>query len=147
MWQKPEVVLDRSTRLTVRSGTSATVTRRSRRLRMGTLSSTVCPFSPFPPHHILTSAPFAAILGWTNNATVGTILAYVFYWLTCVAALVYMKWKEGRTTFLGLKSKAWHRREARKIGETSDRAVSRESEEEKKVETPLEENRQFASHI
>merc|ERR1711939_979034 len=41
---------------------------------------------------------FNAILGWTNNATVGTILSYVFYWLSIIAALVYMKWQEGRLT-------------------------------------------------
>lgn len=56
---------------------------------------------------------FNAILGWTNNATVGTILAYVFYWLAVTVALVYMKWSEGRTSFFGIKSAAGKRREAR----------------------------------
>ena len=37
---------------------------------------------------------FNAILGWNNTATVGTILAYIFYWLFVIGALVYMKWKE-----------------------------------------------------
>ena len=55
---------------------------------------------------------FNAILGWTNNATgtlsletrqgillifdllVGTVLAYVFYWLAVIVALVYTKYKE-----------------------------------------------------
>lgn len=41
---------------------------------------------------------FNSIFGWTNNATVGTILSYVFYWLAVIAALVYMKWQEGRLT-------------------------------------------------
>ena len=55
---------------------------------------------------------FNAILGWTNNATgtsqciwssqkklinwceVGSVLAYAFYWIAVVVALVYMKFKE-----------------------------------------------------
>lgn len=41
---------------------------------------------------------FNAILGWNNTATVGTILAYIFYWLFVIGALVYMKWKEVRTS-------------------------------------------------
>jgi high-affinity iron transporter len=49
--------------------------------------------------------------GWTNNATIGTILGYVFYWLTVTVALVYMKWKEGRTSLFGYKSAAGRRRE------------------------------------
>ncbi|KEI40132.1 uncharacterized protein L969DRAFT_16804 [Mixia osmundae IAM 14324] len=57
---------------------------------------------------------FNAILGWTNSATVGTILSYVFYWIAVTVVLVYMKWSEGRTHFFGLKSAAWHRRQARR---------------------------------
>jgi high-affinity iron transporter len=57
---------------------------------------------------------FNAIFGWTNNATVGSVLAYVFYWLAVVAVLVYMKFKEGRTKVLGRESAAGvRRREAR----------------------------------
>ncbi|KAF9057216.1 iron permease FTR1/Fip1/EfeU [Panaeolus papilionaceus] len=37
---------------------------------------------------------FNAIFGWTNNATLGTVLSYVFYWLAVVAALIHMKFKE-----------------------------------------------------
>ncbi|KAL6301417.1 Ftr1 protein [Sparassis latifolia] len=37
---------------------------------------------------------FNAILGWTNSASIGTILAYVFYWLAVITALVRMKYKE-----------------------------------------------------
>lgn len=57
---------------------------------------------------------FNALLGWTNNATVGTILAYVFYWLAIIAALVYMKWSEGRMSFFGRLSNAGQRRLARR---------------------------------
>ena len=39
---------------------------------------------------------FNAIFGWSNNASVGTILAYCTYWLAVIGALVYMKWREGR---------------------------------------------------
>jgi len=49
---------------------------------------------------------FNAILGWTHSATVGTVLAYVFYWLAVIAALVYTKYKEGRTKVLGFESEA-----------------------------------------
>jgi high-affinity iron transporter len=42
-------------------------------------------------------AIFGALLGWDNNASIGTILSYVFYWLAVIAALVYLKWKEVRT--------------------------------------------------
>jgi len=57
---------------------------------------------------------FNAIFGWTNNATVGSVLAYVFYWLAVIVVLVYIKFKEGRTSLLGRESAAGvRRREAR----------------------------------
>lgn len=43
---------------------------------------------------------------------VGTVLSYIFYWLSVVAALVYMKWEEGRISLFGRRSRAWHRRQA-----------------------------------
>ena len=42
---------------------------------------------------------------------VGTVLSYIFYWLSVVAALVYMKWEEGRISLFGRRSRAWHRRQ------------------------------------
>jgi len=53
---------------------------------------------------------FNAILGWTNSATQGTVLSYIFYWLAVIVALVYLKFKEGRTRLLGYESKAGARR-------------------------------------
>ncbi|KAG1808206.1 iron permease FTR1 [Suillus subaureus] len=53
---------------------------------------------------------FNAILGWTNSATQGSVLSYVFYWLMVVVALVRMKFKEGRTKLLWLESAAGTRR-------------------------------------
>ncbi|KII91246.1 hypothetical protein PLICRDRAFT_105468 [Plicaturopsis crispa FD-325 SS-3] len=53
---------------------------------------------------------FNAIFGWTNNGTLGTVLSYVFYWVAVIAALVYIKWKEGRTKFAGMESAAGVRR-------------------------------------
>lgn len=47
--------------------------------------------------------------------SVGTILSYILYWLSCIATLLYMKWSEGRTTFFGRKSAAYHKREARRV--------------------------------
>ncbi|GAA5950946.1 hypothetical protein JCM8115_005014 [Rhodotorula mucilaginosa] len=98
---------------------------------------------------------FNSILGWTNNATVGSVLAYCFYWIACIATLIYMKWSEGRTTIFGLKSAAWHRRAARRAraeassaGDYETKTPSLEEPSKKdEVETPIEENRQFASHI
>lgn len=54
---------------------------------------------------------FNAILGWNNNATLGSVLMYVFYWLLIVVTLVYLKWKEGRMSLFGLKSAAAKRRD------------------------------------
>jgi high-affinity iron transporter len=53
---------------------------------------------------------FNAILGWTNSATQGSVLSYVFYWLMVIVALVRMKFKEGRTKLLWLESAAGMRR-------------------------------------
>ncbi|TDL21947.1 iron permease FTR1 [Rickenella mellea] len=55
---------------------------------------------------------FAAIFGWTNSATLGTVLSYVFYWLAVIAGLIYMKFKEGRTKLMGRSSAAGVRRDA-----------------------------------
>lgn len=57
---------------------------------------------------------FNAILGWNNNASIGTILSYVFYWLSVIAALVYMKWSEGRVSLFGHQSQAGKRRQERR---------------------------------
>ena len=54
---------------------------------------------------------FNSIFGWNNNATIGTILSYVLYWIAVIFALVYHKWNEGRVTFCGFASSA-HKRMA-----------------------------------
>ncbi len=56
---------------------------------------------------------FNAILGWTNTATVGTILSYCFYWILVAVCIYKMKWDEGRTHFFGKLSAAGKRRAAR----------------------------------
>ncbi|CAE6430978.1 Plasma membrane iron permease [Saccharomyces cerevisiae S288c] [Rhizoctonia solani] len=43
-------------------------------------------------------AVFNAILGWSNNGSIGTVVSYIVYWLIAILALVRMKHKEGRTT-------------------------------------------------
>lgn len=48
---------------------------------------------------------FNALFGWSNNASIGTILSYCFYWLAVIVALVYLKWSEGRLVILGHESK------------------------------------------
>jgi high-affinity iron transporter len=39
---------------------------------------------------------FGAIFGWTNNATIGSVLAYVGYWIVVMAILVRMRMREVR---------------------------------------------------
>jgi len=56
---------------------------------------------------------FNAIFGWTNNATIGSVLGYVFYWIAAIAVLIYMKFTEGRTKLLGRESAAGERRRQR----------------------------------
>lgn len=53
---------------------------------------------------------FNSIFGWHNTASLGTILSYCFYWLLVIATLVYLKWKEGRTSMCGLGKSAAGRR-------------------------------------
>ncbi|TFY56958.1 hypothetical protein EVG20_g8732 [Dentipellis fragilis] len=70
---------------------------------------------------------FGAIFGWTNSATLGSVLSYVFYWIAVIFTLLYLKWKEGRTNFgVGFESKARiERREKRAV-----RAAGAETAEE-----------------
>ncbi|GAA5920792.1 hypothetical protein JCM1841_005098 [Sporobolomyces salmonicolor] len=56
---------------------------------------------------------FNALLGWQNTATLGSILSYCFYWIAVMAALIRMKWMEGRTSIFGFHSDAGRRRLAR----------------------------------
>ncbi|KAM0748648.1 iron permease FTR1 [Meredithblackwellia eburnea MCA 4105] len=88
---------------------------------------------------------FNAILGWSNNASYGTILSYVFYWLFAIVCLIYMKWQEGRMKFFGIESAAGQRsrlRRERREAEGSDnfkRSVSdkKEASIEGSTETPI----------
>jgi len=57
---------------------------------------------------------FNAIFGWTNSATIGSVLSYVFYWVAVIVALVYLKYKEGRTRLLGYESAAGRERRLRR---------------------------------
>ncbi|OCB87154.1 iron permease FTR1 [Sanghuangporus baumii] len=57
---------------------------------------------------------FNALFGWTNTATIGTVLAYVFYWIAVIALVVYMKFAEGRIKLLGYEGGAYRRRRAAK---------------------------------
>ncbi|KAF8748449.1 Iron permease FTR1 family [Rhizoctonia solani] len=45
-------------------------------------------------------AVFNAILGWSNNGSIGTVISYIAYWLIAILALVRMKHREGRTTIV-----------------------------------------------
>ncbi|KAK4685498.1 high-affinity iron transporter, partial [Tremellales sp. Uapishka_1] len=57
---------------------------------------------------------FNAVLGWSNTATLGTIISYTLYWLLIVGTLIYIKWTEGRVTFFGYSSEAHKRSNARR---------------------------------
>ncbi len=76
---------------------------------------------------------FGAIFGWTNSATIGTVLSYILYWLVAIAILVHMKWSEGRTSVLGRKSRRGKEREARQREGASEKGAGREVEPEKEV--------------
>jgi high-affinity iron transporter len=39
---------------------------------------------------------FGAIFGWTNNATLGTVLGYIFYWIAIMVALFILKRRENK---------------------------------------------------
>ncbi|KAI5475027.1 iron permease FTR1 [Pseudohyphozyma bogoriensis] len=72
---------------------------------------------------------FNAILGWSNDASYGTILSYVFYWLLVAVTMVYLRWKEGRASFFGKHSAAGQRR----IDRAAKRAAGGEAYHEKSV--------------
>lgn len=57
---------------------------------------------------------FNAIFGWDNNATIGSVLSYIFYWLAVIIALAYMKYTEGRIKLFGRGSAAYRRHIARR---------------------------------
>ncbi|KAF8706032.1 Iron permease FTR1, partial [Rhizoctonia solani] len=40
---------------------------------------------------------FSAIFGWSNNGSLGTVLSYIFYWISAIVTLVVMKHQEGRS--------------------------------------------------
>ena len=40
---------------------------------------------------------FNAILGWTNSATIGSVVSYCVYWIVITCALLFMRWDENRT--------------------------------------------------
>ncbi|QRV74646.1 iron transporter FTH1 [Ceratobasidium sp. AG-Ba] len=44
-------------------------------------------------------AVFNAILGWSNNGSVGTVVSYILYWVIAIVALVRMKHREARHSF------------------------------------------------
>lgn len=71
---------------------------------------------------------FNGVLGWQNSATVGSVVAYVFYWLAVIVTLVYMKFREGRTTLFGLESSSGKRRRAAREGhqEKGDAVITTE---------------------
>ncbi|KAI0287697.1 iron permease FTR1 [Russula brevipes] len=63
---------------------------------------------------------FGAITGWTNSATLGTVLSYVFYWLAVILTLVILKWREGRLRVFGFESAVGRERRLRQASEKSD---------------------------
>ncbi|KAI9454355.1 iron permease FTR1 [Russula earlei] len=66
---------------------------------------------------------FGAITGWTNSATIGTVLSYVFYWIAVIATLVVFKWREGRLRVFGFESAAG---KARRLRQAADADVVHE---------------------
>ncbi|KAF8521712.1 iron permease FTR1 [Hysterangium stoloniferum] len=62
---------------------------------------------------------FAALFGWTNSASLGTVLSYVFYWFAVIATLVYLKWKEGRISLFSRESALGRDRRIRRENKAS----------------------------
>ncbi|TFY61301.1 hypothetical protein EVJ58_g4595 [Rhodofomes roseus] len=83
---------------------------------------------------------FAAIFGWTNSATIGSVLSYVFYWIAVMITLVYLKWKEGRTKVFGKESQAGVRRRERQ-----EMLAAQEQEQQRLEETEKEGAREAAA--
>ncbi|EMD34890.1 Ftr1 iron permease [Gelatoporia subvermispora B] len=65
---------------------------------------------------------FGAIFGWTNTATLGSVLSYVFYWIAVVVVLIFLKFKEGRTKLFGYESAAGVRRREREERDAAEAA-------------------------
>ena len=61
---------------------------------------------------------------------VGTVLAYVFYWLLAIALLIYMKFSEGRVKVLGFESEAYKRRHAAKADVAASNSNGKEKDGE-----------------
>ncbi|KAI0371323.1 Ftr1 protein [Pilatotrama ljubarskyi] len=70
---------------------------------------------------------FSAIFGWTNSATLGSVLSYVFYWLAVIAVLIWMKFREGRTKLLGRESDMGRKRRERKEAREAQEAAAASS--------------------
>ncbi|KAF7291854.1 Iron permease FTR1 [Mycena indigotica] len=73
---------------------------------------------------------FNALFGWTNSASLGSVLSYVFYWLAVIVTLVVMKFREGRTTMFGKESEAGARRRIareRTAAAAAEQSVTEES--------------------
>ncbi|KAJ6469499.1 iron permease FTR1 [Mycena sanguinolenta] len=76
---------------------------------------------------------FNAIFGWTNSATLGSVLSYVFYWIAVIVTLIVMKYREGRTRFFGRESAAGiRRRNAREAQAQAELARAQDPVEEVK---------------
>jgi len=71
---------------------------------------------------------FNALFGWTNSATLGSVLSYVFYWIAVIITLIVMKYREGRTKIAGYESAAGTRRR-----------TAREAKAQAEAEQPVEE--------
>ncbi|KAI0634792.1 iron permease FTR1 [Trametes polyzona] len=67
---------------------------------------------------------FSAIFGWTNSATLGSVLSYVFYWLAVIATLIVLKFREGRTKLFGKESAMGRKRRERKEAREAVAAAS-----------------------
>ncbi|KAJ7578601.1 iron permease FTR1 [Mycena floridula] len=71
---------------------------------------------------------FNAIFGWTNSATLGTVLSYVFYWIAVIVTLVVMKYTEGRSKLAGMESAAGRRRRTLRAEKQAQRTSDEKAE-------------------
>nr|GAT54804.1 iron permease FTR1 [Mycena chlorophos] len=76
---------------------------------------------------------FNALFGWTNSATIGSVLAYVFYWVAVIITLIIMKFQEGRTKLLGKESAAGRRRRVAREQRAADEAAAAQQPVEEEI--------------
>ena len=62
---------------------------------------------------------FGALFGWSNNATLGSVLGYIFYWLAAVVALIILKFKEVNKLYFVLVTESNQLNDVNRVAQNS----------------------------